>query len=770
MKYLNTFSSLRGALVLGLTISVAAAPAPGKIGKLVTFADIFSGNYSVSSTSVQWIADSSDGTYVVQDPTTGSLVFANIVTGTNETFVDAADIGEAASTFYDYYIQPSGDNVLFSANYTKQYRYSFFADYYIFNRASKSLKPLVDDQVGDIQYAGWNTRGDSIAYVRGNNLFMWVNGTVTQITDDGGVDVFNGVPDWVYEEEIYGDTKVLWFSPDGENLAFLRFNETGVPTYTIPYYMDSQSKAPPYPRELELRYPKVGETNPTATFHLLDLSDLAAGPQEIEFESFAPEDLLITEVAWVAEEHEAVIFRTMNRVQNLEKLIVVDVKSAESSVVRERDGTDGWIDNNLAIQYIPGLSTPSYIDISDHTGYAHLYLYPVAGGSPIVLTSGEYEVISIVKVDVSRNVVYYLSTERDSTERHLYSVGLDGKGKKALVDTNKDGYWAASFSDGGAYYILSYRGPDLPHQELYSVNNTNVAIKTMTDNAALKTKLAEFNLPTVSWSTLKHPDGYELNVVEYLPPNFDPKKKYQVLFDIYGGPGSQETGKTFRRNVGWSSYVTSDPELEYIILSVDNRGTGFKGRAFRTLVNRQLGKLEAQDQVWAAQQWAKKSYVDEKKIAIWGWSFGGYLTSKVLELDSGVFSLGLITAPVSDWRFYDSMYTERYMGTLEDNQAGYAESAVALPGGFKNVAGGFLVQHGTGDDNVHFQNSAALVDTLMVAGVSPEKMRVQWFTDSDHSINFHGGTPFLYKQLAKALYEEKERKETTKHQWSRRGE
>jgi dipeptidyl-peptidase-4 len=427
--------------------------------------------------------------------------------------------------------------------------------------------------------------------------------------------------------------------------------------------MDSQSKAPPYPRELELRYPKVGETNPTATFHLLDLSDLAAGPQEIEFESFAPEDLLITEVAWVAEEHEAVIFRTMNRVQNLEKLIVVDVKSAESSVVRERDGTDGWIDNNLAIQCqplclpifyllpmkltrvidIPGLSTPSYIDISDHTGYAHLYLYPVAGGSPIVLTSGEYEVISIVKVDVSRNVVYYLSTERDSTERHLYSVGLDGKGKKALVDTNKDGYWAASFSDGGAYYILSYRGPDLPHQELYSVNNTNVAIKTMTDNAALKTKLAEFNLPTVSWSTLKHPDGYELNVVEYLPPNFDPKKKYQVLFDIYGGPGSQETGKTFRRNVGWSSYVTSDPELEYIILSVDNRGTGFKGRAFRTLVNRQLGKLEAQDQVWAAQQWAKKSYVDEKKIAIWGWSFGGYLTSKVLELDSGVFSLGLVS-------------------------------------------------------------------------------------------------------------------------------
>lgn len=406
--------------------------------------------------------------------------------------------------------------------------------------------------------------------------------------------------------------------------------------------MASQTIAPAYPRELDIRYPKVNETNPTATFYLLNLSDLSAGPKAIPFTSFAPEDLLITEVAWVAEAHESVIFRTMNRVQNLEKLVLVDVATGNSSVVRERNGTDGWIDNNLSIQYIPGHSPPSYVDLSDHSGYTHIYLYPVSGGNPTALTSGKWEVTSIAKIDVARNTVYYLSTERDSTERHLYAVDLAGKNKHALVDTNQDGYWDASFSAEGGYYIASYNGPNLPYQLLYSVKDSKKAISTINDNAALKTKLAEFSLPSVSWSTLKHPDGYSMNVVEYLPPNFNPHKKYPVLFDIYGGPGSQETGKSFRGAVGWNSYITSDPELEYIVLTVDNRGTGFKGRAFRTLVNRQLGKLEAVDQVWAAQQWAKKSYVDERKIAIWGWSYGGYLTSKVLELDSGAFSLGLV--------------------------------------------------------------------------------------------------------------------------------
>ncbi|CUS10768.1 unnamed protein product, partial [Tuber aestivum] len=275
-----------------------------------------------------------------------------------------------------------------------------------------------------------------------------------------------------------------------------------------------------------------------------------------------------------------------------------------------------WID-------IPGLSTPAYVDISDHSGWAHIYLYPVSGGEPIALTSGNWEVTAIYSVDLKRGLIHYQSTECDSTERHIFTVSLDGKTKNALVDITKEGYYSASFSPGGGYYILSYRGPDLPWQVLHSIGS-DTPIRVTNDNVSLKDKLSAYSLPKISWSTLKHPDGYELNLLERLPPNFRKGKKYPVLFDIYGGPGSQKTDKTFQRTVDFSAYFGSDPELEYIIVNVDSRGTGYKGREFRTMVAGQLGKLEAEDQ-----------------IAIWGWSFGGYLTGKVLELDSGAFSLGI---------------------------------------------------------------------------------------------------------------------------------
>ncbi|CAZ79555.1 unnamed protein product [Tuber melanosporum] len=706
--------------------------------KLATFADAFSGNFRVSRTTLRWISagGSEDGTYVVQDRSTSSLELRNIVTNASSIFVDAAEL---KLDYHDYSIQPSAKHVLFSTNYTKQYRHSYFADYYIWSVEAKTLVPLEEGESGDVQYAEWSPHGNVIAYVRGNDLFIWKDGVSTRVTNDGGENVFNGVPDWVYEEEIFGDRYTLWFSPDGEYLAFLKFDETGVPTYTVPYYMAGQGIAPPYPKDLNIRYPKVGERNPTVAFHLLEVNNPSA-LRKIDFQTYIADDWIISEVAWVAEKHERVIFRARNRTQDTGKLVLVDVESGNARAVRERNGTDGWLDCLRAITYVPGLSTPSYVDISDHSGWAHIYLYPVAGGDPIVLTSGNWEVTEICFVDTKRRLVYFQSTERDSTERHIFSVGLDGNAKKPLVDITTDGYYSASFSSGGEYYILSYNGPSLPWQELRNIS-AGTPIRVINDNASLKKKLFEYDLPKISWSTLKHPDGYELNFMERLPPKFRKGVKYSVLFNIYGGPGSQYTAKTFRQTVDFSAYLGSDPELGYIVVSVDNRGTGYKGRKFRSLVTGQLGNLEAEDQVWAAREYAKRDYVDGEKIAIWGWSYGGYLTGKVLELDSGVFSLGIMTAPVTDWRFYDSMYTERYMKLLTTNRAGYNTSAITKTAGFKNVAGGFLIQHGTGDDNVHFQNSAALTDALS----------------------------FLYKQLAKALYDETRRIPEGKHQWSRRG-
>ncbi|KAF2257913.1 hypothetical protein CC78DRAFT_166473 [Lojkania enalia] len=724
-----------------------------------------------SSRALNWVNTGVDGDYIFNDDD-GSFIFENIATGEQTTFLSADKV---PADYWDSFISPDASRVLWAVNYTKQYRHSYYADYLVQDVASGEVQSLVPSSAGDIQYAEWNPASSSqIAFVQGNNLFIWNDGEISQVTSNGGPDMFNAVPDWVYEEEIFGDRYALWYSPDGKYIAFLNFNETGVETFRVPYYMDDQEVAPPYPRELELRYPKVGTKNPTVGFNLLDVDALEVFNMPID--AWPEDDLVLGEVVWVTEEHGKVIYRAFNRVQDQEKLVLVDVAERSSSIVRERDGSDGWLDNNIAITYIGSIgnsysngSAEYYLDLSDESGWNHLYLFPVSGGEKIALTSGEWEVTTILKIDAKREIIYYASTEHHSTERHVYSVSYKTGKKAALVDDTVPAYWTASFSSGGSYYVLQYRGPDVPYQELYSINSTK-PIRAITSNVDLWNTLQTYNLPNITYHELDHPSGVKLNAMLRLPPNFDPSKKYPVLLIPYGGPGAQEVSKAFS-TLNWKAYITSDSDLEYITYTVDNRGTGYKGRAFRASVTSNLGDFEAQDQIWAAKELAKNPWVDSDHIGIWGWSYGGYLSSKVLEVGDPIISLGLITAPVSDWRFYDSIYTERYMKTPELNPEGYNKSRVHDSAGFKKVAGGFLIQHGTGDDNVHFQNSAALVDFLVGDRVTPEKMQVQWFTDSDHSIVYNQASKFLYRQLSKKVFEEKNRVADSKgnHQWSKRG-
>ncbi|EMD95892.1 hypothetical protein COCC4DRAFT_46427 [Bipolaris maydis ATCC 48331] len=731
------------------------------------------GSLSASSRSFSWVGTGKDGDYIYP-AASGDLVFENVATGESSTFISADKIPE---NYWDFSISPDASKVLWAVNYTKQYRYSYFADYLIMDVATGESVPLDPEQVGDIQYAEWSPVSSSqVAFVKGNNLYVSTNGTIAQITDNGGPDYFNAVPDWVYEEEIFGDRYTLWYSPDGTRIAFLSFNETGVGTFRIPYYIDNDSEfVPVYPNELELRYPKVGTKNPTVVLNMLEVE--SGQVSNIPIDAFPEDDLVIGEVAWLTEGHSKVIYRAYNRVQDLEKLVTVDVEAGSSKVTRERDGTDGWLENLMQIRYIGALeagnvtsgnSSEFYLDISDQSGWAHIYLFPISGGEPIALTSGEWEVLSILKVDYKRGLVYYTSTEHHSTESHVYSVTFSGK-KTALVNDKEAAFWTGSFSSGGSYYVLRYAGPDVPYQELYSLNSSQ-PIRTIVNNSALYNKLQQYNLPNITYLDLEHPSGYTLDAMLRLPPNFDPSKKYPLILIPYGGPNAKEVHKQFSA-LNWKAYVASDPELEYITLTVDNRGTGRKGRAFRSTVASNLGQLEAEDQIWAAKELAKNSWVDSEHIGIWGWSYGGYLSSKVVEVGDPIISYAMITAPVSDWRFYDSLYTERYMKTPDINPDGYNRSRVHDATGFKKIAGGVVIQHGTGDDNVHFQNAAALVDLLMVNMVSPEKMQNTYFTDSDHSINFNNNGKFLYKQLSKKLFEEKNRKGDSKgnHQWSKRG-
>jgi dipeptidyl-peptidase-4 len=732
------------------------------------------GSLSPSSRTLNWVSTGKDGDYIYTG-TDGSFLFENIVTGESSTFLSADKI---PADYHDYAISPDASHVLWAVNYTKQYRHSYFADYLVQDVKSGEAKPLVEDSTGDIQYAVWNpTSSEQIAFVQGNNLFIWNSGNVSQITTNGGPDWFNAIPDWVYEEEVFGDRFTLWWSPDGKFIAYLTFNETGVQTYRIPYYMNNKAVAPVYPRELELRYPKVGAKNPTVGFNLLDVEALKS--TNIPITAWPEDDLVVGEVAWVTDDHSKVIYRAYNRVQDHEKLVVVDVKSGSSSVVRERDGSDGWLENYLSLTYLGAVANSNttygsstgdyYLDLSDESGWNHIYLFPVNGGEKIALTTGEWEVRSILKIDAKRGLIYYTSTEHHSTESHVYSVSYKTGKKTALVDDTVDAFWSASFSSSGSYYVLGYSGPDVPYQELYSINSTT-PIRTITDNKKVYDTLQSYNLNNITYQELKHSSGYSFNAMLRLPPNFNSSKKYPAILLPYGGPNAQEVTKKFNP-LTWKAYISSDPELEYITFTVDNRGTGFKGRKFRSEVTSNLGDLEAQDQVWAAKELAKNPFIDSNHIGIWGWSYGGYLSSKVIELADPIISFGVMTAPVSDWRFYDSVYTERYMKTPTLNPAGFNKSRVHDSTGFKNIAGGFLIQHGTGDDNVHFQNSAALVDLLLGDRVSPERMQHTFFTDSDHSIAYHNDGKFLYRQLSKFVFEEKNRVGDRKgsHQWSKRG-
>ncbi|KAK2599154.1 Dipeptidyl peptidase 4 [Conoideocrella luteorostrata] len=724
-----------------------------------------------SRISVRWSGTGQDGQYITSNDKS-DLVLVDIASGKETIFLSA---DKQPSGTQDYWIRHDQQTVLAAANATKQYRHSYFSNYFLVDVKTGGKEPLVGDQAGDIQYAELAPTGKTIAFVRGNNVFLRDgDGQVHQITKNGGPDMFNGVPDWVYEEEVLGDRSALWYSPDAKYIAFLSFNETGVGTFTIPYYMAGQKVAPSYPKELQLRYPKVGTTNPSVELNILNVETKKV--VNVPIDVFAKDDLVVGEVKWVTDKHSALIYRAFNRVQDQEKHVVVNPESLASKVVRTRDGTDGWLENSLAISYVGGVQALGssnrtyYVDLSDASGWMHIYLYSVDGCKPVQLTTGEWEVDSILFVDAARQLVYFKATTKHSTERHIYSVSYATRKIQPVVDDQVPAVWDASFSAKGGFYILTYGGPDVPYQELYATNNTAKPIRTLTSNAELYKKINEYSLPNITYFELKHPDGFTLNVMQQLPPKFDPSKKYPSLFTPYGGPNSQQVTKAFQP-YGWKAYISSEEELQFVVYTIDNRGTGFKGRKFRGAVTKHLGDLEAKDQIWAAQELLKQnSFLNPQKIGIWGWSYGGYLTAKVIEADSGVFTLGLSTAPVSDWRFYDSIYTERYMKTLTTNEAGYNKTAVRNTSGFKNIAGVFALMHGTGDDNVHYQNAAALADLLVAGGVPPEKFRMMAFTDSDHSIGFHGASPFIYKFLTARLWDEVQRGDKKLvHQWSRRG-
>ncbi|KAJ4345773.1 uncharacterized protein N0V89_011908 [Didymosphaeria variabile] len=742
-------------------------------GKKVTLDSVLSGQWYGDRQSVSWIAgpQGEDGLLLERGVSEGGyLVVENIrdqgtaqVAASRTLLMKTRNFRINGQFVYPNNFWPSKDfkKVLIIADEQKNWRHSFTGKYYIFDVATQTGEPLDPaNPDGIVQLASWSPQSDAVVFTRNNNMYLRKldSDTVVPITKDGGTEVFYGVPDWVYEEEVFAGNSATWWSTDGKYIAFLRTNESTVPTFPVQYFVSRPSGKKPrpgeenYPEVRDIKYPKAGAPNPIVDLQFYDVDLGEVFNVNIE-NDFADHDRLITEITWAR--NKQVLVRETNRESDVLKMILMDVgkrtgKTVRTDDVQALDG--GWMEVSHTTTFVPadpqkGRNEDGYVDTIIHDGYDHIgYFTPLDSTKPVLLTQGEWEVVDAPsRVDLNNNLVYYISTERGSMERHPYVVKLDGTGKKEVMDNAAAGFYDASFSTGGGYALVTHEGPSIPWQKIISTPSTSSKFeKTIEENKKLAKLAGQHELPILNYQMVDV-DGFKLNVVERRPPHFNEKRKYPVLFFQYSGPGSQSVDKKF--SVNFQSYVASS--LGYIVVTVDGRGTGYLGRKLRCITRGNIGGYEAHDQIAVAKMWAKKKYVDEERLAIWGWSYGGFTTLKTLELDAGqTFKYGMAVAPVTDWRFYDSIYTERYMHTPQNNPGGYDNSSIhdvkALS---QNVR--FLVMHGIADDNVHMQNTATLLDKLDLGGV--ENYDVHFFPDSDHSIYFHNANKIVYDKLSSWL-------------------
>ena len=738
-------------------------------GKAVTMDQVMKGQWSVQRQQISWIAggNGEDGLLLERDGQEGRayLVVEDVRTRKpnteampSQTLMKKAAFNVGGFDVYPDDIWPSKDlkKVLIISEKQKNWRHSYTGLYWVFDVETQTAEPLDPAKHTDrIQLAKWSPQSDAIVFTRDNNMFLrkLSSNSVVQITKDGGPELFYGVPDWVYEEEVFSGNSVTWWSETGDYIAFLRTNDSAVPEYPIEYFISRPSGKDPepgeenYPEVRQLKYPKAGAPNPVVDLRFYNVAQDEVFAVATD-DDFPDDDRLITELVWAGKEGKAIVKNT-NRESDVLKVALIDVSQRTGKIVRRRDIDKidgGWFEVSETSMYVP--SDPEndrphagYVDTVIYNGYDHLaYFTPLDNPEPIMLTSGPWEVVDAPSaIDLVSNTVYFVATKESSIQRHVYTVNLDGTGIQHISNTDKEGYYDVSFSTGCGFALLSYNGPDIPWQEVrstptYKGHLWQYQIET---NEHLAQLAAEHELPIEIYSMINI-DDVELNIVERRPPHFDETKQYPVLFQLYGGPGSQLVNKKFE--VDFQSSVASN--LGYIVVTLDGRGTGFIGRKARTIVRGHIGFYEGMDQIAAAKMWAAKPYVDAERMAIWGWSYGGFMALKTLELDGGeTFKYGMAVAPVTDWRFYDSIYTERYMHTPQNNPDGYLNTTIDDTSALQKTVR-FLIMQGIADDNVHLQNLLTLLDKLDLAGV--ENYDVHVFPDSDHGIYFHNAYRMVY--------------------------
>ncbi|NGP89268.1 S9 family peptidase [Fodinibius halophilus] len=727
---------MKKLLILLVVFGWFLHPVQAQEKKEITFKDVASGTFSPSGIQqVNWMKDGQYYTTVERTENDIELRKYNILTGDYEVLVATSSLRvegrEKPVLIQGYQFSADESKILIKTDVERIWRRSTREHYFIYDLKTGKIQKLTKSDKKQ-QYAKLSPSGEKAAFVRDNNLYL-VNletGEEKAITTDGKFNhIINGATDWVYEEE-FGIARAWYWSPDGEKIAFYRFDESRVKEF----FMTDWGEL--YPGLTRFKYPKAGEKNSIVKIGVYDLQQDQTTWMDIGSEN----DQYIPRINWTKNSNVLAI-RRMNRLQNKQDLMLADVNTGETEIIKT-ETRDAWIDVNDNLKFLQ--NGDQFIYTSEESGYNHIYLYDMSGELIRQITKGDWEVTNYLGYNEDSGKVYYVSTEASPLQRHLYSINIDGSGKVKLSDG--EGWNGINMSRDYKYYIETYSAPQSPPQ--YTLHKGNgEKVRVLEGNTALKDTLSKYAMPSKEYIEIPLEQA-TLNGYIMKPHDFDPEQKYPVLFYVYGGPGSQTVSKRYggRQRPTWHRYLT---EQGYIVVSVDNRGTGGRGRDFEKQLYKKLGQYEVQDQINAAKYLIEQyDFIDTSRIGIWGWSYGGYMSSLVLAQGNDIFSTAIAVAPVTNWKYYDTIYTERFMQTPQMNPEGYKNGSPLTYAG--QIEGNYLLVHGTGDDNVHFQNAVEMVDKLVAEDVQFETM---YYPNRSHGIYGGNTRNHLFKLLNNFILE-----------------
>lgn len=706
-----------------LTLCLCASVVISFAQNEITLEDIWTKG-TFSAKGVSGFQSMKDGRYYCAQDDNENIIRYSFASGKAiDTLVKSAELKLKGFT---YSWSSDESKLLLQTNFKQIYRHSFAANVYVFDIKTRKVVQPITEQV---MLAEFSPDATKIAYVKDHNLFCFDlnTGKEIQITQDGKTNaIINGATDWVYEEE-FALSKGFYWSPDGTMLAYYRFDESEVKEFGMSMYGKL------YPEEYKFKYPKAGEANSVIEIYIYHIPTNKKQKIDIGSET----DIYIPRVNWARS--NTLMIQRMNRLQNKLDILLANARNGKSDII--------YTEENKAYIEVPEIHLPAdgktFILNSEKSGWNHFYQYDFSGKLIRQLTSGNWDVDQFYGIDEKKKLFYISTSEINSTERYVYACSMDGKTRKQL--TKRKGWNSATFNADYSYFLLNQSAI---HQPPYYAlcDASGKEVRVLEDNQLLKERLTKYDLTTAEITNYKNAYGESLNAFMMKPKIFDATKKYPVLMYVYGGPGHQlAVNRWMGGNYFWYQLLAAKG---YMIVCVDGRGTGFKGEAFKKSTYLQLGKYEIEDQIFVAKELGKLPYIDAGRIGIWGWSFGGYMASLGISKGADVFKTAIAVAPVTNWRYYDNIYTERFMRTPQENGKSYDDNSPMNH--VDKIKGNYLIIHGTADDNVHFQNAVEMVNTMINKGV---KFDSEFYPNKNHGIGGAKTRLHLYERMTRFILE-----------------